>query len=363
MASPRSGLGTQFGYSVAETTYGTAVAATRFRRVRSASLTPKIGISEGASIQAGLRSPIGAHRVQTTISAEGSVEFDATYRDMGLLLQAVFGKTSTSALKTGTAYEQVHTLDNEDYGLSHTFQVSRIARSAAGTAIPATMTGGKVTAASFSCEVSGVLEVGLTLDGRQFDNTTALAVASYLPVTPRVRGVDMCVKVGTFGAEAAIQGVRSWSMNYSRPMDTEDHTACNAGLKAEPVQNGPIEVTGTLKSGGRATEKTADGGRRAVTKGHHIQLGIYTLMAEQASGERLDAPAEIIGLQTTKEAPVATGEVADVKTPLLGTEEHPGLIQIAARMLKDGIFPPNPKSMLCSAKYCPAYGTRCHYHD
>lgn len=72
------------------------------------------------------------------------------------------------------------------------------------------------------------------------------------------------------------------------------------------------------------------GGRRAVTKGHHIQLGIYTLMAEQASGERLDAPAEIIGLQTTKEAPVATGEVADVKTPLLGTEDHPGLIQIAA---------------------------------
>lgn len=247
MASPRSGLGTQFGYSVAETVYGTAVAATRFRRVRSAKLTPVIGIAEGASIQAGLRSPIGAHRVQTTVGAEGSVEFDATYRDMGLLLQAVFGKTSTSTLKTGTTYEQVHTLDNDDYGLSHTFQVSRIARNSAGTAVPATMTGGKVTAASFSCEVGGVLEVGLTLDGRQFDNTTALAVASYLPVTPRVRGVDMCVKVGAFGSEAALQGVRSWSMEYSRPLDTADHTACNSGLKSEPVQNGPLEVTGTLK--------------------------------------------------------------------------------------------------------------------
>lgn len=145
------------------------------------------------------------------------------------------------------------------------------------------------------------------------------------------------------------------------------------------TEYGVVRVTGTtdriritdngrkgisdLKSGGRATEKTADGGRRAVTKGHHIQLGIYTLMAEQASGERLDAPAEIIGLQTTKETPVATGEVADVKTPLLGTDDHPGLIQIAARMLKDGIFPPNPKSMMCSAKYCPAYGAHCHYHD
>ncbi|MBK7823602.1 MAG: hypothetical protein IPJ61_21685 [Tessaracoccus sp.] len=247
MASPRSGLGTQFGYSVAETVYGTAVAATRFRRVRSAKVAPVIGVAEGASLQAGLRSAIGAHRVQTTLGAEGSVEFDATYKDMGLLLQAVFGKTSTSTLKTGTAYEQVHTIDNEDYGLSHTFQVSRIARSSAGTAIPATMTGGKVTAATFSCEVGGVLEVGLTLDGRQFDNTTALAVASYATATPRVRGVDMCVKVGAFGSEAALQGVRSWSMDYSRPLDVGDHTACNSGLKSEPVQNGVLEVTGTLK--------------------------------------------------------------------------------------------------------------------
>ena len=246
MASPRSGLGTQFGYSIPETTYGTAVAATRFRRVRSAKLTPVIGIAEGSSIQAGLRSQIGAHRVQTTVGAEGSVEFDATYRDMGLLLQAVFGKTSTSTLKTGTAYEQVHTLDNEDFGLSHTFQVSRIARNTAGTAVPATMTGGKVTAASFNCEVGGLLEVGLTLDGYKFDNTTALAVASYLPATVPVRGVDMCVKVGAFGSEAALTGVRSWSMEYSRPMDAADHTACNSGLKGEPVQNAPLEVSGTL---------------------------------------------------------------------------------------------------------------------
>jgi hypothetical protein len=119
-----------------------------------------------------------------------------------------------------------------------------------------------------------------------------------------------------------------------------------------------------IKTGGRATEKAMDGSRRAVTKGHHLQLGIYTLMAEAASGERLDAPAEIIGLQTTKDAPVATGEVADVKTPLLGTDEKPGLIEIAAGMLKSGIFPPNPRSMLCSAKYCAAHAHgKCIYHD
>lgn len=118
-----------------------------------------------------------------------------------------------------------------------------------------------------------------------------------------------------------------------------------------------------IKTGGRATEKTEAGGRRAVTKGHHIQLGIYTLMAEQATGERMDAPAEIVGLQTTKDTPCAVGEIADVKTPLLGDGKFPGLIEIAAGMLKSGVFPPNPKSVLCSSKFCPAYAAHCKYHD
>lgn len=162
------------------------------------------------------------------------------------------------------------------------------------------------------------------------------------------------------------------------------HTYAAVELKCTALdigtEHGVVRVTGTtdrvrvlddgrkgatdLKSGGRATEKTEDGkGRRAVTKGHHIQLGIYTLMAEQASGERMDAPAEIIGLQTTKDAPCATGEIADVKTPLLGNDKFPGLIQIAAGMVKSGVFPPNPKSVLCSNKYCPAYAAHCKYHD
>lgn len=117
-----------------------------------------------------------------------------------------------------------------------------------------------------------------------------------------------------------------------------------------------------LKSGATATVEVG-GKRRANTKGHHLQQGVYTLMAEQATGEALTAPAQIIGLQTTKEAPVGVGEIADVKTALLGTDEFPGLIEIAAGMAKSGSFPPNPKSMLCSPKYCPAYSHHCKFHD
>lgn len=162
---------------------------------------------------------------------------------------------------------------------------------------------------------------------------------------------------------------------------TRTYTAVELKCTALDIgtSHGVVRVTGTtdrirlteegrkgvsdLKTGGRATEKTEAGTRRAVTKGHHIQLGIYTLMAEQASGERMEAPAEIIGLQTTKDAPCATGELADVKTPLLGDGKFPGLIEIAAGMLKSGVFPPNPKSNLCSRKFCPAYAAHCKYHD
>lgn len=114
-----------------------------------------------------------------------------------------------------------------------------------------------------------------------------------------------------------------------------------------------------VKSGKRAVEgiKTSP---RAVTDKHGPQIGIYTLLAEQSLGYALDAPGQIIGLQTTSSAAVATGEIEQPKLTLLGDDEHPGLIDIAARMMKEGIFIPNPGSMTCSSRYCP-YWDRCVY--
>ena len=116
-----------------------------------------------------------------------------------------------------------------------------------------------------------------------------------------------------------------------------------------------------LKSGRAAV--SADG--RANTKGHHLQTGVYRLMAEHVLQRTLEAPDEIIGLQTAKTERgqrVACAEIRDSRTPLVGDEDTPGLIEMAARMLRTGLFPPNPKSTLCSAKYCAGY-FRCKFHD
>lgn len=146
---------------------------------------------------------------------------------------------------------------------------------------------------------------------------------------------------------------------------------CNALDVTTPA--GVIRMTGTtdriklnsLNEWGIADFKT--GARAvgtdgvAVTKGHGLQLGAYTLMSEQMTGKRLGA-ATIIGAQTASALRIGAGEVANPKLALVGTGAQPGMIEIFADTAKRGIFKPNPKSMLCSKEWCPAYA-RCIYHE
>lgn len=114
-----------------------------------------------------------------------------------------------------------------------------------------------------------------------------------------------------------------------------------------------------LKTGGRAVG--TDG--TAVTAGHGPQLGVYELLAEHALGIPITAPAQIVGLNTGKTPAaqrVGTGEIESPRTALLGTEEQPGLLQHASRLIQSGAFYGNGKSVLCSAKYCPRHAT-CPY--
>lgn len=114
-----------------------------------------------------------------------------------------------------------------------------------------------------------------------------------------------------------------------------------------------------LKSGGRAVG--ADG--KAVTSGHGAQLAVYELLAENTFKKAMTLPAQIIGLQTSKSSPkVGLGEIPNVREMLIGTEEDPGLLHHAARIIHSGSFFGNAKSMLCSSKFCPRY-TTCKYRS
>ncbi len=112
-----------------------------------------------------------------------------------------------------------------------------------------------------------------------------------------------------------------------------------------------------LKSGSAAVQKGA-----AVTKGHGPQIGTYELLYEHSTGEPINDSAEIIGLKTKGTLEIGTATIRNAKRVMLGTESAPGLIEFAADMFKSGRFYPNPKSLLCSEKYCPRFGS-CHFHD
>lgn len=115
-------------------------------------------------------------------------------------------------------------------------------------------------------------------------------------------------------------------------------------------QDGHKGVT-DLKSG----ERAVDNHYQAKTQGHGIQLGVYELLAEYTLHEPMDLPAQIIGLQTTTQYRLGTGEIPRPRDVLLGTQDDKGLLHYAADMIQRGNFYGNTKSMMCNEKYCPLF--------
>lgn len=123
-------------------------------------------------------------------------------------------------------------------------------------------------------------------------------------------------------------------------------------------ENGDLGI-GDIKTG----KSSCDANGVVKTSGHATQMGVYTILASQALQEPVIAPARIYGLTTGKTDAgqhIGIGEIESPATVLLGTEESTGLLHHAAQILKHGIFYGNPKSVLCSEKFCPKFST-CNF--
>ena len=134
-----------------------------------------------------------------------------------------------------------------------------------------------------------------------------------------------------------------------------------------------IRLTGTLDRArkvrtihGKVINDVKTGGRLFVDgvvslKGRRAQLGTYQILDEHTTGDEVGG-AQITALQTTTQTQIGVSQIFDARPLLLGTDTTPGLIDMAAKMFKIGLFPPNPQSSLCDKKYCSRWGT-CKYHD
>ena len=239
-----SGLAAQIGVA-AESTYGTYVAPTRFVEYNKADLKKKKNVVQGGGLAAGRIAQLGSRRVVTSESVEGGFELEVANKGMGLLLAHLLGSSATPVQQGATAaYLQAHTV-GDNIGKSLTIQHG--VPDLTGTVRPYTFMGCKLSGAELSCKVDELLTMSLDIDGRQASEVETLVAASLATGVAPFHWAQMSVKLGTFGAEAAVSGVKGFSVKFDRGMASERFYAGAAPyLKAEPVMNDWLKVSGSL---------------------------------------------------------------------------------------------------------------------
>lgn len=238
-----SGLGGSFGIGQ-ETTFGTYVAPTRFHEVDKANLKKAKNTTQGGGLAAGRFAQLGSRRVVTTMAGGGTAEMEVPSKGFGLILNNLFGGTVVPVQQgAGPAYLQTHPIA-DNAGKFFTAQSG--VPDTTGVVRPYSFIGSKITAVEFSCGVDELLSAKIDVDSRDVTEAQGLAAPSYIAGTqPRHFG-EMAVKFGAFGAEAAVQGIRKVTLKIERPQAADRFYANNAGLKAEPIMNDFVKISGSF---------------------------------------------------------------------------------------------------------------------
>ena len=173
--------------------------------------------------------------------------------------------------------------------------------------------------------------------------------------------------------ESTATGLLGLYCNQIAPI--QKYVAVEATCEALEIEDLGIKLTGTTdriredENGEYGIADIKTGGSVVATDGtvkvasHAAQIAVYELLAEQSTGLAMTADAQIIGLQTAKTARgqrAGIGTMQGAKDILLGDEENEGLLAIVSKILHTGLFYGNPRSSLCSQKYCPNY-TTCRF--
>jgi len=219
------------------------VAPTRFLEVDTSQIKKVKNTAQSDGLAAGRLVIPGSQRVVTTRAASGPVTATVLNRGFGLILQQLMGGAGTIVQQGATtAWLQTYPIA-DNVGKSMTFQNG--IPSVGGTSNPYTFLGSKIMSAEFSCGVDELLKVTLQVDCQDVSESQGLAAPSYITGVMPFHFGQMNVKLGTFGAEAVVQGVRKMSIKIERPQETGRFYAGNAGLKSEPIMNGRVAITGS----------------------------------------------------------------------------------------------------------------------
>lgn len=248
-----SGLGGQAGFA-RETSWGVVVAPDHFLKASTVEVVPVNNVVQGGGFDTtlvedgaeyALISKAGTAHIET-IARAGNVT--GTKSPLGIILQDIFGAYLAPVQQTATiAYLSTYVIGDSG-GKSTTIQDTLPNR--AGTVYPFTLLGSKVTSATFSCTAGDYLRLSVDYDGSQVVESQATATAAYASTTPFHFG-DLAVKLGTFNSEAAVVGVKGFSLTITRTSDTDNayyanNGVANVSVKAEQILSDRVTVTGSL---------------------------------------------------------------------------------------------------------------------
>jgi hypothetical protein len=266
MANIGSGLDAQFGL-VLEGTVGTRTTVTRFYEINDASLALSPTFLQSSGIRAGKRFRRAAQVGISRRTALGDINLPVTMLNMGYLWKLLIGSTATAVVASGTAYKQVHIPGTTFTGISATMQLGK-PEPATGTICPFTYNGCKVTAWELSVKDGTEANLKLTIDAWDEDQSTTLAVASYVANNDVWNFADASnFKMGgtattatgectIAGGSAVLSTVTSFTLTGTNHFATDRYGLGNAGTKREQLESDFCEVTGQFEGEFNKTQFT-----------------------------------------------------------------------------------------------------------
>lgn len=232
-----------------ESTYGTAVARTRWFEFLDESFNYVKSIKQGQGMRVGSRVARSGRRVVASAEGAGDLTVEAVTKGLGLLWQLAVG-SGTSTLVSAGLYQQVFTL--ADVPSSATIQKG-IPR-ADGTVDAYTFTGCMVESLTIDCPNADNVKVKTSWNAKDMTTATAYTAPSYATSPALFTFAHGAIYSGTLtaptatalgSAVTAVAGIRSGSITLKHNLKTDRLNCGGAGRKDKPIP-GLREISGSL---------------------------------------------------------------------------------------------------------------------
>ncbi len=252
-----TGLGATWGIG-REATVGTAVAPSRWFEFTSEGFELSRESVQGQGIRGNASyANRGKKRVVVATGVSGSIAGELSTHGLGLLLQAMIGGTPIITQQgTTTAFEHAYKSGDLD-GRAYTVQVKR--PDATGAANIFTYRGCKATGWEIACSAGEIATLSADFDGWNEDTAAAYTAAAYPTAASVFSFKDGALFTGgTVGTAAngvlthtggtLVSSVTAATVSGSNTLKTDRRFFGSNGVKAEQIENGVREVTGSLEA-------------------------------------------------------------------------------------------------------------------